>query len=89
MGQKRRVDSGGSQGSYGQTHGKSLKRTRRGVGGTKFGQVEPTEVARKHHQSGGGDCGAAAAGDTPPLQVCLIRYGALQKNHKNEATVGS
>ena len=88
MGQGSMADSGGVHKSYGQTNGQNVKSTRRGFEWTKVWTKGPTEVARNHHQSGGGGCGAVAAGQGSPLQPTLGMCGAQGKIHKIITTMG-
>ena len=54
MGQLWGADSGGAQGSRGQTHGQTWKPGGRWVQRNIYGAMGPTELARKPPLSGGG-----------------------------------
>ena len=50
---------------------------------TNFGQWDPLRWSENTTKGGGVGCVTAAAGEAPPLQVCLIGCGMLRKNQKN------
>ena len=83
MGQSWGLDSGGVHKFQGQNFGQKSKPGRRWVQRNKYGAMESTEVVTNHHQSGGGGCEAAVAGQPPRLQVCLDLAGAHRKITKN------
>ena len=89
MGQLCELDSGGVHRFQGQTFGQNWKPGRRGIERSQKWEVGPTMVARKPPPSGGVGCGAADAGASLPLQVCLMLSGAQQKIAKNIRRMGT
>ena len=83
MGQLYELDSGGTQGFPGQSHGQNGVCGRRGVVRNQGGGLGPTELAGKPPPRWW--CGqvSADAGALAALQVCLGLSGAQHKIAKN------